>query len=203
MILEEPQNNNVETPRWGISTEIMDLINKLIAIGLEESEANAEISFLEKEIKDPGKIKLILEERIKTRKPIQYIIGKAFFMDFEVRINENVLIPRPETEILVEEAINRCRRDTINRVPVVLDIGTGSGVISIAIAKLLPNAKIISVDISNDAINLARENAQINLVDKNIEFKICDLFSNEINKIFNSSDFDLTANKGNYDAWIV
>ena len=170
-----------------------DLIVKLMTLGLEESEAKAEISLLKKEFKDTEKIKSIVEERIQTRRPIQYIIGKAFFMDFEVKVNEHVLIPRPETEILVEEAVKRLldRRGAINRAPTVLDIGTGSGVIPIAIAKLIPNAKIISVDISKDAINLAKENAKANSVDKNIEFKICDLFSDEMDKILRENNFNL------------
>lgn len=169
-----------------------DLIKKLMSLGLEESEAKAEIALLKKEIKDQSKINLIIEERIKTRKPIQYIIGKAFFMDFEVKVNENVLIPRPETEILVEEAVKRLsRRGVARNASTVLDIGTGSGVIPIAIAKLLRDAKIISIDISKDALSLAKENAKINRVDKNIEFKICDLFSDEINKVLNENSFNL------------
>jgi methylase of polypeptide subunit release factors len=84
-----------------------DLINKLTNAGIEESEAKKEISILYKEVKDENKIKEIIEERIKTRKPIQYLIGKAYFMDFEVKVTPKVLIPRPETEILVEETAKR------------------------------------------------------------------------------------------------
>ena len=174
-----------------LPNKMKNLIDKLISCGIEESEARQEISILQKEISDENKIKEIVNKRIKTRKPIQYILGKAYFMDFEVAVNEKVLIPRPETEILVEETVKRCR-DAINRVSTTaIDIGTGTGIIAIALAKMIPNIKIIAIDIDKDVINLAKENAKKNGVENRIDFKICDLFSDCAEGIFKTNKFDL------------
>ena len=173
MILEEVQNN---------------LFKKLISAGIEESEAKKEISILIEEFKDDlKKINCIVEERIKTRTPIQYLIGKAYFMDFTVKVNRSVLIPRPETEILVEETIKRCS-GTPRRA---LDIGTGTGIIPIAIARKIPNIKFVAIDIEKEIIDLAKENAKLNDVENRIDFKKCDIFSDEIEKIFQNNKFDL------------
>ena len=165
-----------------------DFVNKLIAAGIEESEAKKEISILESEIRDKENIKSIVDKRIKTRTPIQYLIGKAYFMDFEVKVNPKVLIPRPETEILVEETVRRVKSRLD---PTVLDIGTGSGIISIALAKLIPNIKITAIDIDKEIINLAYENAKLNKVEKKIDFQVCDLFSSSFEELLDNQKFDL------------
>ena len=167
-----------------------DLINRLTSAGIEESEARTELSILQKEFSNQEKIKEIVEERIKTRKPIQYILGKAHFMDFTVKVNEKVLIPRPETEILVEETVKRCR-DVACNVSTALDIGTGTGIIPIALCKMIPDISVIAIDIDKDVINLAGENAKINGVEKKINFKVCDLFSDCIHGIFKTNKIDL------------
>ena len=188
-----------------------ELIKILTNAGVEGSEAKKEISILELEIKDKEKIKSIVDERIKTRTPIQYLIGKAYFMDFEVNVNPNVLIPRPETEILVEEAVKKLLKYSIlppearlarlapraerarggNTQYSVLDIGTGSGIIPIALAKLIPNVKITAIDVNKEIIDLAYENAKLNKVEQKIDFKVCDLFSAGAEKLFASGEFDL------------
>ena len=168
-------------------------IEQLVNAGIEESEAKKEILILKSEIKDKEKIKKIVSERIKTRIPIQYLIGKAYFMDFEVRVNSKVLIPRPETEILVEETVRRgvlqyaCRDMPWH----VLDIGTGSGIIAIALAKLIPNIKITVIDIDKEIIDLANENAKLNNVSEKINFKVCDLFSDCFEELLQNQKFDL------------
>ena len=166
----------------------MNLIKQLIYAGIEEEEAKKEISILESEIKDKEKIKKIVEERIRTRTPLQYILGKAYFMDFELKVNNNVLIPRPETEILVEEAVRRC---VACKASTALDIGTGSGNIAIALAKMIPEIKIVAIDINKEIINLASENAKINKVKNNIIFKICDVFSECFEALLRNQRFDL------------
>jgi release factor glutamine methyltransferase len=99
--------------------------------------------------------------------PLQYILGEIEFFNIRLKVDERVLIPRPETEILVEQAIGAAKKYSTPRI---LDIGTGSGNISIALATELPNAKIKAVDISEKAIGLARQNAVLNAVDDKIEF---------------------------------
>ena len=92
-----------------------------------------------------------------THKPVQYVLGEAWFYHMKFKVNEQVLIPRPETEELAEQLI----KDRKSRLtdPAILDIGTGSGCIPIAIKKHLPAAIITSIDISGEAIALAKENA--------------------------------------------
>lgn len=99
--------------------------------------------------------------QLKTQKPIQYIFGKAWFYGLEFKVNENTLIPRPETEELVEWIINENK----NRKGIkILDIGTGSGCIAISLAKNLPGATVHAIDVSEKALAVARENAATNNV---------------------------------------
>ncbi len=108
-------------------------------------------------------------ERLKTHEPIQYILGKTSFMDMEFKVNSSVLIPRPETEELV-----RLMLDEDLEGKEILDIGTGSGCIAISLAKNFPNAKVSALDISKEALEVARVNAKLNNV--NIEFIHADIF---------------------------
>lgn len=104
--------------------------------------------------------------QLKEEKPIQYILGEARFMDLELQVNEQVLIPRPETEELVQWILNDCQIEQ-SRDLKILDIGTGSGCIAIALAKHAPNAKVYAIDVSEGALKVARENANKNGVDVN------------------------------------
>ena len=90
-------------------------------------------------------------------KPIQYVLGETWFYNLKLKVNENVLIPRPETEELVEMLIAG-RKSQITD-PAILDIGTGSGCIAIAIKKNIPAAKVSAIDISKAALKIAEENA--------------------------------------------
>ena len=114
-------------------------------------------------------------ERLKTHEPIQYVLGKASFMDLEFKVNSSVLIPRPETEELVRLIL---KEDLDGKE--ILDIGTGSGCIAISLAKNFPKAKVTVLDISEDALELARENAKLNNV--SIDFINADIFKYESNK---------------------
>lgn len=100
-----------------------------------------------------------VQQHLKEQKPIQYIFGKAWFYGLEFRVNENTLIPRPETEELVEWIIseNKNRQDIT-----ILDIGTGSGCIAISLAKNLPYAKVFALDVSEKALEVAKYNAEVN-----------------------------------------
>ena len=108
-------------------------------------------------------------ERLKTNEPIQYVLGKTNFMDLEFKVNSSVLIPRPETEELVRLML----KEDLNGKEI-LDIGTGSGCIAISIAKNFPKAKVTALDISKDALEVAKENAKLNNV--SIEFIHADIF---------------------------
>lgn len=109
-----------------------------------------------------------------THKPMQYILGKAEFMGLEFEVNEATLIPRADTEILVETVINEIKK---NNYKTVLDIGTGSGAIGISVAKYCCDTQVVAVDISNKALQTAKRNAIINNV-KNITFIESNLFEN-------------------------
>ena len=112
-------------------------------------------------------------EELKKGKPIQYIIGNVNFYGNIINVNENVLIPRFETELLVEKTINYIKKYFKN--PKILDIGTGSGCIAITLKKELKNSIIDAVDISNSALKVAKENAKLNNVEINfIEGNILD-----------------------------
>jgi release factor glutamine methyltransferase len=106
-------------------------------------------------------------ERRKLGEPIAYIVGKCFFWDFELIANSSVLIPRPETERLVELAIELVMKN--QRRNCIADLGTGSGAIAIALARAFKNSFVHAVDISEDALAVARLNAN-NLDVENIEF---------------------------------
>ena len=114
-------------------------------------------------------------ERLKTHKPIQYVLGKTTFMDLEFKVNSSVLIPRPETEELVRLILKENLEGKE-----ILDIGTGSGCIAISLAKNLPNSKVSAIDISSDALEVAKENAKLNNV--NIEFINADIFEYQSEK---------------------
>ncbi|XCF07689.1 peptide chain release factor N(5)-glutamine methyltransferase [Tamlana crocina] len=109
---------------------------------------------------------------LKNEKPIQYIIGETEFYGLNFKVNDGVLIPRPETEELVEWALKKAKPNTaIN----ILDVGTGSGCIAISLAKHLPKAKVFAIDVSLEALSIAKKNAQLNGV--NIYFEEADILT--------------------------
>nr|WP_299365855.1 peptide chain release factor N(5)-glutamine methyltransferase [Winogradskyella sp.] len=120
-------------------------------------------------------------EDLKRQKPIQYILGETEFYGLIFKVNSNVLIPRPETEELVDWII-KSHSDIKNKRLKILDIGTGSGCIAISLAKHLPNVEVSALDISKEAIEVARHNADINNVD--VAFIEAD--------ILNKSNWDLS-----------
>ena len=111
---------------------------------------------------------LIALEKLRTYEPIQYVLGKTNFMDLEFKVNSSVLIPRPETEELVRLML----KEELDGKEI-LDIGTGSGCIAISLAKNLPNAKVSALDISSDALEVAKKNAKLHNV--SIEFINADI----------------------------
>ena len=123
--------------------------------------------------------------------PLQYIIGKADFYGAQFNVNSLVLIPRPETEILVDRIIVQNKnRGNLK----ILDIGTGSGIIPIVLALHIPDATICAIDNSEEAIEVAKQNAGMNTVTERIEFLTTDLFSAQ----FEDESFDIIVSNPPY-----
>lgn len=121
---------------------------------------------------DLEKWKTIISE-LKTEKPIQYITGEAWFYGLRFEVNENTLIPRPETEELVEWIVES-QKSIVENLKIqksnnltILDLGTGSGCIPITLKKEIPNAQVSAIDISEKALEMARKNASDNQVEVN------------------------------------
>ena len=120
---------------------------------------------------------------LKNNNPIQYVIGETSFHGFRLKVNRDVLIPRPETEELVsvvERGISSEKHEDLS----ILDIGTGSGCIAISLKKMFPHAKITALDISLEALRIARENAAINNCD--IQFLQADILDENTWKSFST-----------------
>lgn len=115
-----------------------------------------------------------INERLNNR-PIAYIVENREFMGLDFFVKEGVLIPRPDTEVLVEEVIELAKKKGAKNI---LDIGTGSGAITVSLAKYLENVKVTSVDISDIALEIGKRNAISNEVDDRINFVKSDLFTN-------------------------
>lgn len=121
--------------------------------------------------------------------PLPYVLGRWEFFGLEFIVKPGVLIPRPETELLVETALHWLRAHPERRR--VVDIGTGSGCIAIALAANVPDVHISATDISSDAIDVARRNAKKLGVDDRIEFFCCDLFPSRQTFNLQRSTYDL------------
>jgi len=153
-------------------TEIQSFFNILIQYKLNLSRVdlalqpslefnNSEFDFFKKALTN-----------LKKQIPIQYIIGETEFYGLNFNVNSNVLIPRPETEELVDWILKDCQNSPSIKI---LDIGTGSGCIAISLAKNLPNAEVFALDISSEAIKTAKSNATINNV--TVNFMEADILS--------------------------
>lgn len=112
-------------------------------------------------------------EKLKTKEPIQYILGETHFYNLDFIVNKNVLIPRPETEELIEWIINDNKEQTIT----ILDIGTGSGCIAISLAKHIPSVEVHAWDISPKALEVSKINAQKN--NAKVNFALKDILTTE------------------------
>ncbi|HEV7230961.1 MAG TPA: peptide chain release factor N(5)-glutamine methyltransferase [Bacteroidia bacterium] len=110
-------------------------------------------------------------KELKSRKPIQYILGHAPFCGLTMKVDQNVLIPRPETEELVELVLQQSGSSPVR----VLDIGTGSGCIAIALKHSMSDAEVFALDVSETALTIARQNASANGV--NVQFSHFDILA--------------------------
>src|SRR4030043_1828320 len=121
-----------------------------------------------------------LERMIQRRisgEPLQYILEHQEFWSIDFKVDPRVLIPRPETELLVEQSLLILSGSSLREIPFVLEIGTGSGAIAIALAKEVTNIFLVATDISGDALVLAKENAKSAGVQDRIQFVNGDLLS--------------------------
>lgn len=128
--------------------------------------------------------KVLLKKRAEGM-PVQYLTGKSEFMSLEFIVNKDVLIPRPDTEILAEALISYVKKQERSEV---IEIGTGSGCIAVSIAKYCRNAHITAADISTAALETAKQNARLNSVEDRIDFIESDIFSNVANNLKGNVD---------------
>jgi release factor glutamine methyltransferase len=143
-----------------------------------------------------------LYERRLKREPVQYIIGSTSFMGLHFNIDSRVLIPRPETETLIEQTMLLCQRYPSDMPIQVLEVGTGSGNIAISIAKYIKQAHITAIDISKEALIVAAANARKHSVDSQIQFSLIDVFD-RAEELFQNR-FDLLVSNPPYvakDEW--
>jgi len=163
--------------------ESLSLIReRFLSAGIEEALLEAELLMrhalnldavrlfrdFEKELnpQQEQRINTLVERRIKGE-PLAYITGRREFYGLEFAVNPDVLIPRPETEHLVEKAIELARQIPA---PIIADIGTGSGAIAVSLARMLPAVRIYATDISPEALETASSNAERHKVEANISF---------------------------------
>jgi release factor glutamine methyltransferase len=179
------------TPKvWCIKTLLETATDYLLEKGIENARLNAEVllayqlqvkrislyinfdqPLTEKEISG---YRFLIRRRLK-HEPLQYITGTQEFWSLAFKVNPHVLIPRPETEILVDQALTLSK--SFHEAPLhILDLGTGSGVISVSMAKEVPEALIFATDISEEALIVARGNARNHHVLDRITFLRGDLF---------------------------
>ena len=159
------KNNNIETPK---------LKARLLLQYILKKPRQYLIIYDNKEISKKEQWEYFVNiEKLTNGVPLQHITHTQEFMKMDFYVNENVLIPRPDTEILVEEVIEIAKK--IQK-PKILDLCTGSGAIAISIAKNVPNAEVYAVDISEKALEVARKNTK-NLI-ANVKFIKSNLFNN-------------------------
>ena len=178
----ELKNGNIEEPKLKARLLMQYVLNKsrqyVIVNDREELDNIKEKQYLE-EIK-------ILKKGV----PIEHITHQKEFMKLSFFVDKNVLIPRQDTEILVEEVINIAKKNNAKKI---LDLCTGSGAIAVSLAKYLPQVEITAIDISNEALKIAKKNAISNNVENQITFISSDMFTN-----LNEEKFDIIVSNPPY-----
>ena len=163
------QKKAVESPRANaeiLLAEILKCKRLELYLAFDKPLAENELQIYREAIRKRG-----------LRIPLQYIVGNVEFYGLNLIVNENVLIPRPETELLVEKIINDSDKSANLKI---LDIGVGSGNISLAISKYLPNSNIVAIDISDSALEVAKQNAELNLLQDRIKFQLFDILTDNL-----------------------
>ena len=178
----ELKNYNIEEPKLKSRLLMQYVLNEtrqyVIVNDMENLEKNREKQYFEG-------IKIL-----KKGIPIEHITHQKEFMKLNFFVDKNVLIPRQDTEILVEEVIKIAKRINAKKI---LDLCTGSGAIAVSLAKYLPQTEITAIDISNDALKIAKKNAVSNNVENQITFISSDMFTN-----LNEEKFDIIVSNPPY-----
>ena len=151
--IEQLNKNNIESPNLKTRMLLANILNKNKEYLLIHDTEELNISNINKYKENI--------QKLVNGTPIQYIINKQEFMGLEFYVDENVLIPQPDTEILVEEVINICKEQNANKKIKILDLCTGSGAIGISIANNIKNCEMTLSDISYDALEIAQKNSVI------------------------------------------
>ena len=178
------QKKGVESPRANaeiLLAEILKCKRLELYLAFDKPMAENEVQIYREAIRKRG-----------LRIPLQYIVGNVEFYGLKLIVNENVLIPRPETELLVEKIINESDKFADLKI---LDIGVGSGNISLAIVKNLPNTKIVAIDISDKALGVAKQNAEFNSLQDKVEFRLFDIMNDYLHTL---GKFDLLVSNPPY-----
>ena len=140
------------------------------------------------------RFKTCLKRRL-AHEPVQYIVGSTEFMGLKLEVDRRTLIPRPETELLVEHVIERAR-DRGSRPIRILDIGSGSGNIAVSLASLIPSSEVIALDISPDALDVARGNATRHAVEGRVKFAVYDIMGRD--GAYDAEPFDFVVSNPPY-----
>lgn len=178
----ELKNSNIESPKLKSRLLMQFTLNKprqyVIVNDMEELNENEERKYFDAILK------------IRKGIPLEHITHQKEFMKLNFFVDENVLIPRQDTEILVEEVIKIAQKTNAKKI---LDLCTGSGAIAVSLAKYLPQSEITAIDISNEALKIAKKNAINNQVENQITFISSDMFTN-----LNDEKFDIIVSNPPY-----
>ncbi len=177
------KKNNIKSHL--IDTEL--ILSSISGQNRENFLINTDTKLSSKQIESFNKL---IQRRALRKEPIAYLLNNREFWSLKLNIDKGVLIPRPETEILVEFLVKYFK----NQKPFILDIGTGSGCIIISLLQELKRSKGVAIDISNKALNIAKKNAHLNGLSKRIKF-----INSSINN-FNNFKFDLIVSNPPYIA---
>jgi len=174
----------IESPRTNAELLLADILNckRLdLYLSFERPLSEDEVQKYREHIKRRGNFE-----------PLQYVISRVEFYGLELKVNPSVLIPRPETELMVENILNQCPKD---EKLIILDIGSGSGNIAIALAVNLPSSKIVSTDVSEEALLVAKENSERHKISERIKFVKHNILKNDLN---NFPMFDIVVSNPPY-----
>lgn len=178
----ELKNGNIESPKLKARLLMQFILNQsrqyVIVNDMQELGINKEKQYFE------------AIKKIRQGIPLEHITHQKEFMKLNFFVDEHVLIPRQDTEILVEEVISIAQKTKAKKI---LDLCTGSGAIAISLAKYIPESDITAVDISNEALKIAKKNAISNNVENQITFVNSDMFTN-----LNENKFDIIVSNPPY-----